>query len=171
METLYLHLQIFAPLSYPVLHHQTKRNMNWLQFSLLTIVLYSIHDVTLKHLAGSVNSTLASILINGSAAIVLLIYLLLQTGAGKTSLSIPFWSTTTLYLLVAGASLGIATITFMNAFASDGQLSIAVPVVYAGVITFCLIVGVVFFKEAIHWKQIIGAGLAIAGIYMMSTNH
>ncbi|HAD13063.1 MAG TPA: hypothetical protein DCF33_11585 [Saprospirales bacterium] len=144
--------------------------MNWLQFSLITIALYSIHDITLKHLAGSVNSTLASVLINGSAAIVLLIYLLTQTSTGKISLGTPLWSPTSLFLLVAGASLGIATITFMNAFASDGQLSIAVPVVYAGVITLCLIVGVVFFKETIHWKQMIGAGLAIAGIYLMSAS-
>ena len=142
--------------------------MNWLQFSLLTVVLYSIHDITLKHLAGTVNSTLASVLINGSAAIVLLIYLLAQTSAGKISLGTPFWSPTTFFLLVAGASLGIATITFMNAFASDGQLSIAVPVVYAGVIVLCLLVGVLFFSETLHWKQLMGAGLAIAGIYLMS---
>ncbi|MBK6998336.1 MAG: EamA family transporter [Lewinellaceae bacterium] len=142
--------------------------MNWLQFSLITVVLYSIHDITLKHLAGSVNSTLASVLINGSAAIVLFIYLLTQTSAGKISLGTPLWSATTFFLLVAGASLGIATITFMNAFASDGQLSIAVPVVYAGVIVLCLLVGVMFFSETLHWKQLIGAGLAIAGIYLMS---
>jgi len=142
--------------------------MNWLQFSLITVVLYSIHDITLKHLAGTVNSTLASVLINGSAAIVLFIYLLTQTSAGKISLGTPLWSATTFFLLVAGASLGIATITFMNAFASDGQLSIAVPVVYAGVIVLCLLVGVLFFSETLHWKQLIGAGLAIAGIYLMS---
>jgi len=142
--------------------------MNWFQFSLVTVVLYSIHDITLKHLAGSVNSTLASVLINGSAAIVLLIYLLTQTSAGKISLGVPLWSSTTFYLLVAGASLGIATITFMNAFASDGQLSIAVPVVYAGVIVLCLLVGVMFFSETLDWRQMMGAGLAIAGIYLMS---
>ena len=126
--------------------------MNWLHFSLITVVLYSIHDITLKHLAGSVNSTLASVLINGSAAIVLFIYLLTQTSAGKISLGAPLWSATTFFLLVAGASLGIATITFMNAFASDGQLSIAVPVVYAGVIVLCLLMGVLFFSETLHWK-------------------
>ena len=144
--------------------------MNWFHFCLITVVLYSIHDITLKHLAGTVHSTLASVLINGSAAIVLLVYLLTQTSAGKISLGTPLWSATTFFLLVAGASLGIATITFMNAFAKDGQLSIAVPVVYAGVIVLCLLVGVVFFGETMQWKQMIGAGLAIAGIYLMSAS-
>ncbi len=142
--------------------------MNWFHFSLITVVLYSIHDIALKHLAGSVNSTLASVLINGSAAIVLLIYLFTQTSAGKISLGTPLWSVTTFFLLVAGASLGIATITFMNAFANEGQLSVAVPIVYAGVILLCLLVGILFFKEPIHWKQLMGVGLAIAGIYLMS---
>jgi uncharacterized membrane protein len=142
--------------------------MNWFQFCLLTIALYSIHDVALKHLAGSVNSTLASVLINGSAAIVLLVYLLMQHNTAKVSLGAPLWSAQTFFLLLAGASLGIATITFMNAFASDGQLSIAVPVVYAGVIFLCSLVGVLFFKETLDWKQWSGALLAIVGIYLMS---
>lgn len=142
--------------------------MNWFQFCLLTIVLYSIHDVTLKHLAGSVNSTLASVLINGSAAIVLMLYLLLQQNSEKISLGAPLWSAQTFFLLLAGVSLGIATITFMNAFASDGQLSVAVPVVYAGVIFLSALVGMLFFNETLDWKQWSGALLAIVGIYLMS---
>ena len=142
--------------------------MNWFHFSLITIVLYSIHDITLKHLAGSVNSTLASVLINGSAALVLLIYLWLQTGSGKINLGGALWSSQTLFLLIAGASLGIATITFMNAFAKDGQLSVAVPVVYAGVILLCSLVGLIFFGETLHWKQGLGALMAMGGIYFMS---
>lgn len=142
--------------------------MNWFQFCLLTIALYSIHDITLKHLAGSVNSTLASVLINGSAAVVLLVYLLMQQSVAKISLGAPLWSAQTFFLVLAGASLGIATITFLNAFASDGQLSIAVPVVYSGVIFLCSLVGVLFFKETLDWKQWSGALLAIVGIYLMS---
>lgn len=145
--------------------------MNWLQFSLITVLLYSIHDITLKHLAGTVNSALASVLINGSAAIVLFIYLLTQSGVKDPGLWTVLKSGTTFFLLLAGISLGVATITFMNAFANDGQLSIAVPVVYAGVIVLCLAVGLIFFKETIHWKQLTGAALAIAGIYLMSATH
>jgi drug/metabolite transporter (DMT)-like permease len=31
------------------------------------------------------------------------------------------------------------------------------------------LVGMLFFGETMQWKQLIGAGLAIAGIYLMST--
>ena len=144
--------------------------MNWLHFCLLTIALYSIHDITLKHLAGTVQSTLASMIINGSACLVLLLYFLLQSAAAKPGLNITFWSSQTIFLVIAGASLGLATITFMNAFAADGALSIAVPVVYAGVILLCLMSGLLFFGETLHWKQGLGALCAIAGIWLMSTS-
>jgi uncharacterized membrane protein len=143
--------------------------MNWLYFCLLTIILYSIHDITLKHLAGAIPSTLASICINGSAAILLFIYWIFQSGSGKTASIHSIWSLNLLWLVLAGLSLGVATITFMNAFAGDGKLSVAVPIVYAGVMLLCLMVGLVFYQEVLSWKQWVGAILAIAGICLMST--
>ena len=141
--------------------------MNWIHFCLITIALYGVHDIMLKHLSDTVNSTVASLAINSSAAIVLFVYLLFQTG-GKWRMSGSIFSTNTLYLCVAGISLGIATITFMNAFSCGGNLSIAVPVVYAGVIGVCMLFGVLFFRETLDWRQLSGAGLAIAGIFLMS---
>lgn len=141
--------------------------MNWLHFSLITIVLYGIHDIMLKQLSSTVNSTVASLIINSSAALVLMLYLFLQTG-GKWRSTGALMSLNTLYLFVAGASLGIATITFMNAFGRGGNLSITVPVVYSGVIGICMLFGVLFYKETLDWRQLAGAGLAIAGIYLMS---
>lgn len=146
-------------------------NMNWLHFSLLTIALYGVHDITLKHLAGAVQSTIASILINGSACLALLVYFLLQKATVKPAASLAVGPGNAVFLILAGASLGLATITFMNAFARDGALSIAVPVVYAGVIVLCLFTGILFYGESLHWKQGAGALLAIGGIYLMSATN
>lgn len=141
--------------------------MNWIHFCLITIVLYGVHDIMLKHLADSVNSTLASLIINGSAALVLSIYLMLQPGNKWRAFS-EIAPAKMLFLIGAGIALGVATITFMNAFSRGGNLSIAVPVVYSGVIAICMLFGLLFFRETLDWRQIIGAGLAIAGIYLMS---
>jgi uncharacterized membrane protein len=141
--------------------------MNWLHYCLITILLYGVHDIMLKQLSNTVNSTVASLAINASAALVLFLYLMLQTG-GKWRAEGAFFSANTIYLVVAGASLGIATITFMNAFSSGANLSIAVPVVYAGVIGICMFFGVLFFRELLDWRQVSGALLAVAGIYLMS---
>ncbi len=142
--------------------------MNWIHFSCITIALYGLHDIMLKKLAETVNSTFASIAINGSAALVLLAYFLWQPPT-KWRESTSFFSANTGYLVIAGISLGIATITFMNAFNRGGNLSIAVPMVYVGVIGICMLTGVVYFQESLNWKQLLGAGLAIAGIFLMTS--
>lgn len=77
---------------------------------------------------------------------------------------------TLFFLVVAGISLGVATLTFMKAFEQGGNLSLAVPIVYSGVIALCMIAGVWLFQEKIDWKQLIGALLAIGGIYLMSAS-
>jgi drug/metabolite transporter (DMT)-like permease len=138
--------------------------MNWIHFCLLTIVLYGIHDIALKQVADTVNSTVASVLINASAAVTLFLYLVLQPGAEKWRVG----GTNLAVLFVAGVSLGVATITFMNAFNRGGNLSIATPVVYSGVIGVCMLAGLVFYKETLDWRQWAGAGLAVAGIYLMA---
>lgn len=141
--------------------------MNWIHFCLITIALYGVHDIMLKHLADSVNSTLASLIINGSAALVLFVFLMLQTGNKWRAFS-DIAPSKMFFLIAAGISLGVATITFMNAFSRGGNLSIAVPVVYSGVIAICMLFGVLFFQETLDWRQLAGAGLSIAGIYLMS---
>jgi uncharacterized membrane protein len=141
--------------------------MNWFQFSLITIILYGIHDILLKQLAGTVNSTVSSLAINGSAAVLLLLYLLVQSG-GKWRFQGPIFQMNTVYLVVAGVALGVATITFMNAFNRGGNLSIVVPVVYTGVIGICMLTSVLFFRETMDWRQIMGACLAVVGIFLMS---
>ena len=144
------------------------RHMTWIHFCFITIVLYGIHDIMLKHLSDTVNSTVASLAINSSAAIVLFVYWLFQTG-GKGRMSGSIFTANTAYLCAAGISLGIATITFMNAFSRGGNLSIAVPVVYAGVIAICMFFGVLVYGETLNWRQLTGAGLAIVGIFLMSS--
>lgn len=144
--------------------------MNWLQFCLITILLFSIHDTTLKHLSGSVDSTIASMVINLSAAVVLLTYLLLKPGSNRMPFKDLHLDATLFFLVVAGISLGVATLTFMKAFEQGGNLSLAVPIVYSGVIGLCMIAGVLLFQEKIDWKQCLGALLAIGGIYLMSVS-
>lgn len=138
--------------------------MNWFHFCLLTIVFYGIHDVALKQVADTVHSTVASVLINASAAITLFLYLLFLPGSDKWRVG----GTNTAILFVAGVALGVATITFMNAFNRGGNLSIASPVVYSGVIGVCMLAGLVFYGETLDWRQWLGAGLAVAGIYLMA---
>ncbi len=141
--------------------------MNWITYCIFTIFLYGVHDIILKHLSNSSNPTLSSIVINLSASVGLLLFF----GIGY------FWNkeknipkTTPLqllWLIVAGISLGCATITFMKAFASGGNFLVALPFVYVGIILMSVIVGYFFFKETLSVKQIIGISLSLVGIVLV----
>lgn len=140
--------------------------MNWITLSVFTIVLYSIHDIILKQLSTSSNAVLSGFVINLSAAIVLLAILavgylknkaLLQATTGKDLL----------WMSLAGAALGLATITFMYAFASGGNFSEVMPLMYVGIIAISVVAGFLLFKEQISAKQLLGIALSCVGIYLM----
>jgi len=140
--------------------------MNWITLSVFTIVLYSIHDIILKQLSTSSNAVVSGFVINLSAAIVLLAILavgylknkvLLQATTGKDLL----------WMSLAGAALGLATITFMYAFASGGNFSEVMPLMYVGIIAISVVAGFLLFKEQISAKQLLGIALSCVGIYLM----
>lgn len=140
--------------------------MNWITLSVFTIILYSIHDIILKQLSTSSNAVLSGFVINISAAMVLLLILGLGYVKNKATLQ----DTTgkdLLWMCVAGASLGLATITFMYAFASDGDFSKVMPLMYVGIIAISVVAGYLLFKEQISAKQLLGIALSCVGIYLM----
>ncbi len=140
--------------------------MNWITLSVFTIILYSIHDIILKQLSTSSNAVLSGFIINLSSAIILLAILGFGYLKNKTSLQ----ATTgkdLLWMCGAGASLGLATITFMYAFASGGDFSKVMPLMYVGIIAISVVTGYWLFKEQISTKQLVGIALSCVGIYLM----
>lgn len=140
--------------------------MNWITLSVFTIILYSIHDIILKQLSTSSNAVLSGFVINISAAMVLLLIL----GLGYVKNKAMLQATTDkdlLWMCMAGASLGLATITFMYAFARGGNFSEVMPLMYVGIIAISVITGYLLFKEQISVKQLVGIALSCVGIYLM----
>lgn len=141
--------------------------MNWIHFSILTVILYSVHDVLLKQLSDKVSPTIASFLINAAATLSLALMIFLWRGNNKISNQSPLDLKTWALLIVAGCSLGAATITFMESFMKGGSFSIVLPIVYVGIILMSLLVGLLFFKESVSNQQWIGIALSLCGIYLM----
>ena len=142
--------------------------MNWITYCLITIVLYGIHDILLNHYANTINPTIASVVISFSAGIGLLLFLIINLYFTKNKEIQKPDSTQMFWLIIAGISLGTATITFMKAFGSGGNFSIALPFVYVGIILLSVIVGYFFYKETLNIKQLIGITLSIAGMIMLN---
>lgn len=142
--------------------------MKWFTFSLLTIVLYGAHDVLIKIYSQKVDATIASLMINSSATIILILFIAYKYSGISQGLFPTLSRNEFLGLLLAGACLGLATITFMKAFNAGGSLSIVIAIVYAGIIISCFFIGMWIFKEKVEWKQFIGIGLTLCGLYLMN---
>lgn len=140
--------------------------MNWLFYSLLTILLYSIHDILLKKLSASPNASLASLIINASAAIVLLVMVAINYVKQKTGINI--LPKEGMLMIGAGAALGLATVTFIQAFSQQGAFSVVVPTVYIGIILISVIAGYLLFQEVISYKQLAGIALSCVGLYLLA---
>jgi uncharacterized membrane protein len=141
--------------------------MNWLFYCFLTILLYGLHDVILKHFSANINPTFSSVIINLSAFIGMFLVLIYQLYFGKSKEILKIDSFIFIWQIVAGLCLGAATITFIKAFNAGGDFSVVLPTVYIGIILLSAIFGYFFFKETINLKQIVGIGLSAAGIYLL----
>jgi uncharacterized membrane protein len=141
--------------------------MNWLLYCFLTILLYGLHDVILKHFSANINPTFSSVIINLSAFIGMFLVLIYQLYFGKSKEILKIDSFIFIWQIVAGLCLGAATITFIKAFNAGGDFSVVLPTVYIGIILLSAIIGYFFFKETINLKQIVGIGLSTAGIYLL----
>ncbi len=141
--------------------------MNWVTYCILTIILYGIHDIILNHLSESNHATVSSIIINLSAGIGLLLFFGLSFWFSKGKVIQKPDLTQFFLLIIAGLCLGTATITFMKAFGSGGNFSIALPFVYVGIIVLSVIVGYFFYKETLNFKQIIGIFLSLTGMILL----
>ena len=143
--------------------------MNWLAFSFFTVILYGIHDVVLKHLSEKTNIILSSFIINFSASIaMLLLYFYSNKSNDRTLKSIQDdLNSNLLLLIIAGVCLGTATITFMKSFSKGGSFSIALPLVYVGIILLSVIVGRLFFNESISPTQMLGISLSTIGLFLL----
>ena len=141
--------------------------MNWLVYCFLTIFLYGIHDIILKQLSDSMNATVSGIIINLSAFVCLLIYYLGRSAYKSQSMICKISSANLLLLSIAGACLGIATITFMKAFMSGGNFSIVLPIVYIGIILLSACVGFIIFHEQLNLRQLLGITLSVVGLLLL----
>ena len=78
-----------------------------------------------------------------------------------------------LWAISAGVCIGGAEIAYLYLFGGVGGLkpmpaSLAIPVIVSGSIILALFASVLFFSEALGWRQFAGSALIIFGIALLS---
>src|SRR5438874_156117 len=137
---------------------------SWFLYAVGAAVLYGLHQVFTKMAAERISDGLGGFVVEGSAALSILIYLSWlwlskrwhQTSSGPG----------VFYSALTGICVGAGTILFFLLFQKGGPLS-AVPMILAGGAALMAIAGILFFKEPVSLPRVLGIILALAGLILL----
>ena len=142
-----------------------KRNMTaWFWYAVGAAVLYGAHQIFTKLAAEKISDGLGGFVVEGSAALTILVYLAYLKFFGQwnqTSGAPGVW-----YSVLTGICVGVGTIFFFLLFQKGGPLS-AVPMILAGGAAIMAIAGILFFKEPASAMRILGIVLALTGLFLL----
>lgn len=137
---------------------------NWFWYAVGASVLYGAHQIFTKLAADKISDGLGGFVVEGSAALTILIYLawLRFGGTWNQTASAPG----VYYSVLTGICVGIGTILFFLLFQKGGPLS-AVPMILAGGAALMAVVGIFFFRETASLPRVLGIVLSLVGLFLL----
>lgn len=136
--------------------------MNWLLYAIVGVVLMGASYVFAKTGMRKSNANLAAAL-RGTVLFLAAWFMVSVTGS-EVALT-KLGQTTLLYLIFSGISTGVIWVCLLRAL-QLGDVIKVVPVV-EGSLIIDLLVGMIFFHDAVTWNKIIILVILIAGVVMM----
>jgi len=137
---------------------------NWFWYAVVAAVLYGAHQIFTKLAADRISDGLGGLVVEGSAALTILIYLAWLKFGGQWNQT--FSAPGIYYSVLTGICVGAGTIFFFLLFQKGGPLS-AVPMILAGGAALMAIAGIFFFKEIPSPSRILGIVFAIVGLFLL----
>ncbi|MDD5141060.1 MAG: EamA family transporter [Verrucomicrobiales bacterium] len=137
---------------------------NWFWYAVGAAILYGAHQIFTKLAADRISDGLGGFVVEGSAALTILIYLAWLKFGGH-------WNQTSsspgvFYSVLTGICVGVGTIFFFLLFQKGGPLS-AVPMILASGAALMALAGIFFFKEAPSTPRLFGIAFAIVGLFLL----
>ena len=136
----------------------------WFPYAVGAALLYGLHQIFTKMAADRISDGLGGFVVEGTAALTILLYLAWLRFGGKwnqTASAPGVW-----YSVLTGICVGAGTILFFLLFQKGGPLS-AVPMILAGGAAIMAVAGILFFKETPSWQRLLGIAMAIGGLYLL----
>jgi transporter family protein len=136
----------------------------WFWYALVAAILYGAHQIFTKLASDRISDGLGGFVVEASAAVTILLYLLYLRISGR-------WSQTASvsginYSIITGLCVGAGTIAFFLLFQKGGPLS-AVPAILAVGAAMMAIAGILFFKEPASPLRSLGIVMSIAGLLLL----
>jgi bacterial/archaeal transporter family protein len=136
----------------------------WFWYAVIAAVLYGAHQIFTRMAAERIGEGLGGFIVEGSAALSILIYLMILWFGGRWNQK--FSAVGFNYSLLTGICVGAGTIAFFLLFQKGGPLS-SVPAILAGGAAIMAIAGILFFREPPSWQRLVGVALAIVGLFLL----
>ena len=137
---------------------------NWFWYAVVAAVLYGAHQIFTKLAADRISDGLGGFVVEGTAALTILIYLAWLKFGGHWNQT--FSAPGIYYSILTGICVGVGTIFFFLLFQKGGPLS-AVPMILAGGAALMAVAGIFFFKVAASFPRILGIVFAIVGLFLL----
>jgi len=137
---------------------------DWFWYAVVAAILYGAHQIFTKLAADRISDGLGGFVVEGSAALTILLYLAWLKFGGQ-------WNQTSsepgiFYSVLTGICVGVGTIFFFLLFQKGGPLS-AVPMILAGGAALMAAAGIFLFKEAPSLPRMLGIIFAIVGLFLL----
>lgn len=136
----------------------------WFWYAVGAAVLYGLHQVFTKLAADRISDGLGGLVVEGSAAITIAVYLVALWFSGRWNQKAA--GPGVYYSVLTGLCVGVGTIFFFLLFQRGGPLS-AVPMILAGGAALMAVFGIAFFKEPVSWQNLLGIVLSITGLFLL----
>ena len=137
--------------------------MLWLLFALLTTLTWGIYDLLAKPMEENMNYFFALFIIGLLQVIIAVPFVIYAHYNG----GLDYNSKGFLISSIMGILLGLGTVFFFYTFQYGGKASVAIPVYSIGVLIIGAMGGILFFKEAIDIKMILGFIAGIVSIVLL----
>ncbi|WP_437294711.1 hypothetical protein [Sorangium sp. So ce426] len=136
----------------------------WYVPALLAALCMAGHYLMLRAAAGRIGDVLGALCLEGTAAVGILVFLLIRPGAET-----PPTAQGVLWACAAGLCIsGVATLTFM-ALRIGGPVTATGPIVFAGGIAIAALFAPLLFGEVFTARRALGVGLGLAALFVLAT--
>ncbi len=145
---------------------QRHSKVDWIFYAVVTALLLAAADVFVKLAAGKLSNSVALLIYGSCTFLVGLGWVLWQRFQGVPQFAqLPG-------ILAAGAvglTFAMVTLGLYITFGAGAPISLASPLIRLGGLVLVSLVGLIFFKEPLTWRYVVGMLLAGGGIYLIIT--
>ena len=138
----------------------------WQVLATLVAILFGTHNLFVKRAAGRLPDIWGAFILEGVAAIGVLLFAAIMLGAGK----LPAWpadKSAVAMAAIGGLFIAAGSILYFWVFRLGAPLSAAVPWVLTGWVVVVVLLGVVFEREALQMRHAAGFVCAVGAIWLL----